>query len=197
MKKLLRFLGTAGIVGIVVIVILVCVFFLGGSTEPTNKNTITDWGFENIGELNTEEFYYTTVEKYEGSPAKLFGVEIPFVKTHFLYQISGYVKAGLNFEEIDVKVNDTAMEVIVTLPEISITDSSLDMNSVEVFDESKNIFKPVTVEQVTASLQAIEDEAIKNAIEKGMLTRAEENAKVLIEGMMGMAIPEGYTLIIQ
>lgn len=156
----------------------------------TDNNTITDWGFEDIGVLNTAEFYFTTVEQHEGSPAKLFGVQVPFVKSHFLYQIDGYVKAGLNFGEIKVKVLDAEYKVIVTLPEITITDSKLDNKSIKVFDESKNIFRQISVTEVTASLDEVEEEAKENAIEKGLLKNAEDNAKSLITGMITRVLPE-------
>ena len=58
-------------------------------------------------------------------PRPLFGFDIPFTKSKYIYSCDGIVKAGLDFSQIEVTVNDDANIAAVKLPEIKVLDVTM------------------------------------------------------------------------
>ena len=51
----------------------------------------------------------------------------------------------------------------------------------EIYDESKNIFTPLTLERINDSLSALEEEVRNKAISNGIEEAARTNAKNLLQ----------------
>lgn len=154
-------------------------------------------GLEEIGTLNTAEYYFTHVSKYEDS-VEFLGCEVPFSESSFVYSYDGRICAGVDFSEIAVEVDEESRTITVTLPPVMITSFEIDTDSFTLYDESESLINQISVEAMADSISEIELDEREKAVDKGLLETAEENAKVLIENFMdGLYEANSYTVVIQ
>lgn len=175
--------------------VLLVIFAAAGSQAVfSTKGRTTQLGLKNIGELATQVGYYTNVEMIENS-RDLWGWEVPFTQSKYIFSYDGVIKAGLDFSAIEVKVNEIAKAVQVELPDMIVLSNEIDEGSLEVYDESRNIFTPLTLDAVNAAHEELKAEAEETAIENGLLDNAEDNAKIILQGMLaGMFDLSEYTV---
>ena len=133
-------------------------------TEKTITGDIIKAGLSDIGELATEEYYYTGVESFDSSKS-IKGFDIPFTTTRFIYSYDGVIKAGIDFEEIEVEKDDLKKLIVVTLPQSRILSSEIDHDSFKLYDEKQS--SGFMTSSDTMTLPEI-DAALKKA---GFLTR--------------------------
>lgn len=140
---------------------------------------------QDIGELATVEYLYTDAGKFE-DPAKLFGKEVPFSFTtkSFIAKWDGTIKAGVKVDEIIVEVNDANKEILVSIPKAEILSHEIEDDSIETLDEKDGLFNPVKVEDVREFDVISKDAMEQRAIENGLLEKAQENAKNIIEKLI-------------
>lgn len=113
----------------------------GLSVNSVATSRIIRLGLNDIGELTTQAGYFTNVQKISGS-RELYGITIPFTTSKYIFSYDGIVKAGIDFGKIDVSTNPINKVITVKLPEAEIYSLVIDHDSLEIFDESKNIFSP-------------------------------------------------------
>ena len=140
-----------------------------------------------IGELCTAEYDYQHVENYSDSK-KVFKFNVPLTEKSFIYSYCGTITAGCDFADIDVEVDESSREVIVTLPEMKILHNEIDMNSYEKYDETNSIFNPISIDDVQKTNEDMEQTEAENAINKGLLDNAQANAKLLIENIVKASV---------
>ena len=93
------------------------------------------------------------------------------------------VKAGIkDLTKADVSQDEDT--IIIKLPDVEITGIEIDNDSFEKLDESNNIFNPITVEDLNDAQKDLKDKMEAQAIEKGILDIARENAETVISGML-------------
>ena len=168
---------------IVLIFLLVFSVFTGISSVTTVRSRTTDLGFKNIGELATQAGYYTNVQVISGS-RELFGIEIPLTTKKYIFGYDGVIKAGIDFADVSVSVNELSHTITVNMPEIRILSNEIDENSFEIFDETKNIFNTLKVSEINTSLIALKAESEEKAIANGLIDNAKRNAELLISGFL-------------
>ncbi|MBE6995312.1 MAG: DUF4230 domain-containing protein [Ruminococcaceae bacterium] len=148
-----------------------------------------------IGELATIEYLYTDAGKFE-DPQKVFGVNIPFTKKSFVAKWDGIIKAGVTIDKIIVEIKDASKEIIIHMPDAEILSHEIDSTSFETLDEKDGLFNPVKVQDVR-QFDAVSKEAMeRRAIENGILDKALENAKEIIEKLVNNDVvqEQGYTV---
>lgn len=133
-----------------------------------------------IGELATEEYSFTQVETYDSQKERK-GIKIPFTKTSFVYSYDGTIKAGIDFSKVLVTKDDVEKLVVITLPKAEILSTEIDYDSFQVYDEKTSIFNPVSVTDVNDSNADLMDRAVEKALDKGVLKKAEDNAKTVVK----------------
>ena len=157
----------------------------------------THLGFEDIGELATQAAYLTIVEDIDAS-RELFGVKIPFTQTEIIYSYDVAVKAGLDFDQVEWEVNDEAKEIQVTMPEIRVLSSEVDLESFKLYHENWSSFRPIRTEEFNAAAQAMKVEAQNRAVENGLLDNAQENAERVIQGFIHQNFdPQEYKIVFE
>lgn len=138
---------------------------------------------KDIGELATIEYMYTNAAKFE-NPKKVFGVDVPFTTKSFIAMWDGVIKAGILIDEVGVEIDDRAKEIVILMPEAKILSHDIDRENVKTLDEKDGFFNPVKVEDVREFDAVCEAEMEKRAIENGVLEKALENAKGIIEKLV-------------
>ena len=188
------------IAAILILACIAAVVFIGLKIAGKDSKAVlatTKFGFEDIGEFAAEEYYFTKVESYEGDPLMLFGKAIPFTTSKIIYSVDGYVKAGCDFSEIKIDQNKSKKKVTIDLPEMKILDVKADLNTIKIFDERNCIFNPLDGAETFASATEIENEAKADALNSGILIKAKNNIKTMLESIVRQSVGDEYEIIIK
>lgn len=180
------------------VVILICITIIAAMLIQTRKNQVESrniaFGLKDMGELVTQAGYFTNVQS-STSTRQLFGMDIPFTTSKYIYSYDGVVKAGLDFSKIEVRVDDANRVVTVLLPEIEILDVNIDNNSLKIYDESQSIFTPLHIADVNEAQIELKEQVRQTAIDNGILEEAEKNARTIIGGFLsGTMDVKNYTI---
>ncbi|MBO4902343.1 MAG: DUF4230 domain-containing protein [Lachnospiraceae bacterium] len=195
MKKMIKLAGPV----ILVVLMIVAAFYVSNRLERNTsvskqENTFTQTekvitgdiikaGLADIGELATEEYYYTGVESFDSSKSYK-GFNIPLTTTRFIYSYDGVIKAGIDFTAIEVEKDDLKKLIVVKLPKSKILSSEIDENSFKLYDEKQSIFNPLSVSDVNDTIKDLKAKAEADAEKKGVLERADKNAVKMIKQLL-------------
>ena len=194
MKSLLKKHFLAPFLIVLAVIVVLIAGILGFRALTSSNSKATKLGFENIGELATQVAYCTEVNVTEASQ-NLWGIEIPFTQSKIIYSYNVEVKAGLNFEDITWSVDETNSIIRVNLPEIRILDSSIILDSFQLYHEDESIFRPITLEENNEALKQLELKAENTAVSNGLLENARLNAETILTGFFANEYdPKIYTI---
>ncbi len=144
-------------------------------SEPKITDSSLYSQLNEISELSVLEYRYSKVGKFENS-LTLNGWEIPLTQKSFLLTYSGSLKVGIDMK--DVNINIKGKTIYITLPEVTIIANTIDEKSIEVYDETHNIFNPISISDykafATQQKNKVEEEAIENGIFNEAATKAEQ-----------------------
>lgn len=184
--KILDILGkTKKAIGGIIAILIVCalIFFAGtrfanNSDEPEITSTGITQQLQDIEELATLSYNYTKVGKFSNS-LQFNGWDIPLTQKSFLITYDGQLKAGIKMDKIKVDVSNN--NITVSIPDIEILSNEIDESSIEVYDESRNIFNPISVNDyatfATSQKEAVEAEAIENGLLSEAATKTQDTIK--------------------
>ena len=183
---------------ICLVIILICITIIAGMLVQTRKNKVESrtvaFGLKDMGELVTQVGYFTNVQSNKNN-RHLFGIDIPFTTSKYIYSYDGTVKVGLDFSKLEVVVDDTNKIVTVKLPEVSIFDVNIDNESLKIYDESQSIFTPLHITDVNDAQIELKEEVRQTALDNGILEEATRNAKTLISGFLSGTLDlKDYTI---
>ena len=168
---------------IIAIVIIALVFFFVGKLwpsgeEPTKMTSdLLSQQIQNISELAVVEYNYTNMGKFENQ-LDFYGWAVPLTKKSFIISYDGQIKAGVDMTQMAADIKDN--KIVMTLPMPRILSHEIDMESLKVFDESHNIFNPISItdyQQFSLDQQAA---AEQKAIDDGLLEAAREKTEIVI-----------------
>ena len=188
--------------GVIVCVILILVAFAGGfilgrnnpgflrRTDPKLVQEEIEESLSAIGEFATYQYRYTNTASQENN-LKIEGWDIPLTKKYFVIRYDGIIKAGIKVSDIKIVVNDRT--IIVDLPYSTILSHEIDEHSLEVLDETKNIFNPIQIEDYNTFQIAQKSLCERTALKKGLLTLADDNARAVVRALIErLDITDGY-----
>ncbi len=170
-------------------------FSLVKEQESVVLETVQD-GLKAMGELVTEEYAFTEVITYSNLK-QFLGIDLPWTETNYIASYDGVVRAGIDFAAVKVTVEprDDGEHLTVTLPKAEIQSTEIDPDSFILYSEKTGLGNPLSASDFNQSLTELEHDAQKNAIEKGVLDRADEQARLLIERFIqSVLIEDTYTL---
>ena len=161
--------------------------------KEISAETIED-GLRDIGLLVTQEYYFTDVISFS-SVKKLFHLEVGFTESSYLATYEGVVTAGIDFGKIRVVKDDDAGRILVTLPAPEVLNVDVDPGSFELYSEKTGFGNPLSVEDFNDSLVTLENTVRDKAVDKGLLRRADENARVVVRNFIaGLTDATRYTV---
>ena len=158
----------------VVIIVLLAVSMSSKKSEPEiiSKSTLED--IINVSDLSTFEAVYNGIAKVtdEDNPEKV----------NYYASYDAKVKAGIDFEKVDITVNTDEKIITVMLPEIKITDVNVDITSLDyIFENEKANTETVSEE---AYKKCIEDVTSESNSEDAIYELAEQNARNIVEALI-------------
>lgn len=179
---------------------LAAAFFFGAvtsrqQTQPQITTDLIGQRLANVQELSTVAYFYTNMGRFENQ-LDFYGWAVPLTRKSFIVSYDGTIKAGVNLADLTVQVSDTA--VTVTLPPATILSHEIPEDSIEIFDETHNIFNPIEISDYTGFTRDQKAEVETRAIENGLLVEAAQRAQTAVENLLAqMPGMDAYTLTIK
>lgn len=168
----------------IIIIILAAIFFRKVSLDrQTNllSSTIEEQ-VSNIVELSTVKYNYTNIVEYDDT-IQFKNINLPFTNKKFIVKYSGYIKAGIDLDtvEIDVKNRDT---IDISMNKAKIFENVISEEDVYFYDEKDSMFNKLNFEDLYTVLIEEKEKMKEEVIKKGILNDAEKNGKEIIESML-------------
>ena len=192
--KILDTLGKSkkAIGGVIAIIVLVIAIFFAGVhyASGSNNDKITSTTIKNqlteINELALYSYDYSKVGKFSNK-LSFNGWKIPLTQKNFIITYNGSIKAGIDLKQAKISIDNDQLNI--TLPAAKILSHEIDEKSIEVYDESSNIFNQISINDyksfATKEKKKNEKEAISNGILEKSKTKAEQTLTTYLQ-----AIPE-------
>lgn len=175
---------------IIVIVVIAVVFFFVGKVWPSDEeptaitSDLLSQQIQGISELASVEYNYTNMGKYENQ-ATFYGWKVPFTTKSFILSYDGKIKAGIDMSLVEVHMS--GKNINISIPEAKILSHEIDEKSIEVFDETKNIFNQISITDYNQFAIDQKESMENKAKEKGLLeeaqNKAQETIKTFVESM--------------
>ena len=134
-----------------------------------------------IQELALIKYNYSGVIGYKDF-VKILKINVPLTEKSFLLKYNGYIKAGVDFENMKVEVS--GKDVHISLPRARILDTLIDEKSIKVYNESMNAFNPLTIADYNKAIVKEKDTMVNDAISQGILKDATKQAEVVLTSIM-------------
>lgn len=159
------------------------------------------FAFEDIATLSLQEYNYKNVAVYESEKLK-FIFNVPFTSKKFMFVYEGSVEAGIkDASQIKYSRYDKDKTFIVQAPSVEVLDSTIDTENVEVYDQSFNPLRQISVEDVTKALSGEASKAAQEAINDGILVKAQRQLdrqiEMYVESVIENSDFEGYDVQIR
>ena len=161
-------------------------FFANKQTEPEISSTLIQNRIEQASDLVTTKYHYAKVGKFENS-LSLNGWSIPLTNKNFILTFEGEIQLGTDLSKAEVEIKDSTIHVTVDKP--TIISNSIDESSIEVYDETKNIFNPISVNDYKKFAVEQKETALSEAKKKGLMKTAQENTKKSVKKIISV-IPD-------
>lgn len=162
------------------------IFFANKQTEPEITSTLIQNRIEQASDLVTTKYHYTKVGKFENS-LNLNGWSIPLTNKYFILTFEGEIQLGTDLSKANIEISDSTIHVTVDKP--TVISNSIDESSIEVYDETKNIFNPISVSDYKAFAVEQKEKALSEAKEKGLMKTAQKNTEKSIKQIISI-IPD-------
>lgn len=177
---------------ITAIAVILLVFQLGKSSDdkvevitvPTLEKII------NVSELSTFTAVYNGIAevKNEKKPDQ----------TDYYVSYAARVKAGIDFEKIDISIDDTSKVIEVKIPDVHITDINVDISSMDFIFYNKKVDEATITSQAYKACEVDVENESKN--QDAILELAHQNAVNIITALISPIIEQldaGYTLLVE
>jgi len=156
-----------------------------------NSTVITE-RLSKISELSTVKYNYTNVLALKDSK-KFKDFSIPFTEKSFLIKYSGYIKAGVDFKDLDVVVNEK--KVTITLKKAEIFDHVINNEDLFVYDEKSSMFNKLSMQDMIDEISNEKSKIEADLVKTGFLDEATANTKLLLEGILSDMSFENITIV--
>lgn len=173
-------------VSLLIIAIVAGTWLLSGfrtTNEKIANSTNVANELKRISELATYKNTYTDIIFIKDSK-KIQEVTIPFTTKTLLIKYSGYVKAGVNLEDAKIDVNSEEKKIDLKLKKAKVLDNVIDTDNVTVLDEKSALFNKIQGQEIINELNKNKGQVVDKLIKNGFLKKANENTKILLEGIL-------------
>ena len=173
------------IIGLVIAVIIVLFISYNKISLERNTNLLSSKVEENIiklVELSTVKYNYTNIVEYKDN-IQLKGLNLPLTNKNFIVKYSGYIKAGIDLETIDIKIGDRNT-IEVDLDKAKIIENVISEEDVYFFNEKDSIFNKLKFDDLYSVLIEEKEKMENEVLEKGLLNDAEKNGEEIIKSLL-------------
>ena len=162
------------IIAIIVTALMIKIKIFNKKSEPTIISKATLEKVINVSDLSTFEAIYNGV-------AAVANEENP-ENIDYYVSYEAKVKAGIDFELVEVEVNETDKVITVTLPEVKITDVDVDIASLDyIFMNNKANTQTVSAQAYKKCIKDVTKES--NSTDE-IYESARQNARNIVEALI-------------
>lgn len=154
------------------------------------------FGFKKFKQVKTEKLHATVsktiVQSAELCLYKMNYTDIIIVKkslamglakSYSIVKYSGIIRAGIkNIDDIKFTISDDYKTVTLTIPPTELLGN--DIVTQTVFDEHKNIFVPISTQEIFDEIETAKDEAAQEILAEGFLDDADKRAVSYIANLI-------------
>lgn len=180
----MRMIQAALLVAAVVVVFAAGAVWSRTGSATTVTSDLISQRIRAVSEFATVEYHYTNMGKFENQ-VDFYGWKVPLTRKRFIVSYDGVIKAGIDAEHVAVKVHGKT--VTVTLPAAQVLSHEIDDGSLQIFDETTNIFNPLKISDYTGFAADQKSAVESKAIENGLLTEAADKARDAVLRLLGLA----------
>ena len=153
-------------------------------TVPVITRTSLDQKIESLSELVTKKYWYRNATAREEAKEWLWGTAMPFSDIRFVALYDGYITVSIDLKEVKFNVNQQTKTITVTMPKSKIFDHNIPQETINVLEVKNNLFNSVSFNDYNRFISGEKVVMEEVAIEHGILTEAEEEAKKIIEAFL-------------
>lgn len=104
-------------------------------------------------------------------------------KSYAIIKYTGIIRIGIpDITQSDFDIFNEGKSLRIKIPDAEVLGN--DIESQEVYDESHNIFIPITLDEVFTELEKSKMDTLEELLDEGILQEARENAKRVIQQVM-------------
>jgi len=184
------FQNTISRVASIVIILAIISFgvFLVFNNEEEIDSSYIIAKLENSSELTTVKLNYTGMTEYKDSGIKIIN------RSDFVMVYDATARVGIDVKEIKVEVDNIKNIVWLTIPKARILDVKVDAGNIKYFDEKFALFNVDSKEDANKAIYLAEQGAILELIDMGVLDMANNQAEILLRGLLQDVIPKNYEI---
>ena len=166
---------------LIVAIVLAFFLFKKSNKQPRYDSSAIMEKIAYVKELSLVKYNYSGVISYSDY-MKFMNLQVPLTEKTFLIRYNGYVKAGIDVSQSSVSVSGKNVKVI--LPKPTIQETVIDEKTIQVFDESMNIFNPTKVADYQKAIIGEKNKIMQDALGKGILTESSDQAHKFITSLL-------------
>ena len=166
---------------LIVAIVLAFFLFKKSNKQPRYDSSAIMEKIAYVKELSLVKYNYSGVISYSDY-MKFMNLQVPLTEKKFMIRYSGYVKAGIDVSQASVFVSGINVKVI--LPKPTIQETVIDEKTIQVFDESMNIFNPTKVADYQKAIVGEKNKIMQDALGKGILTESSDQAHKFITSLL-------------
>jgi hypothetical protein len=151
------------------------------NNEQDISSTLITERLSKISELSTIKYNYSNILALKNTK-KFKNFSIPFTEKSFFIKYSGYIKAGVDLKDLAVVVNEK--DVTITLKKSKILDHAINNEDFFVYDEKSSMFNKLSMQDIINEVSNEKNVIETNLFKKGFLDEANNNAKLLLQGIL-------------
>lgn len=167
-------------------------------SAPAITSSLLKEELQYVRDLVTVEYRYTNADKAEFPGHTIFGQSVPFTGKSFIVSYDGVIKYGVDLGAVEIRVNDVARTVTVTVPPSKLVSHEMPEASFKALDEKNGLFNRIHIDDVTEFRRTQKAAMEAKAVQLGLPRQAQERSGAAIEALLN-TVPgmEDYTLKIQ
>lgn len=143
---------------------------------------------EKSSELTTSKLTYDGFNWYKDTGISLIN------RGDFMMVYTATARAGIDISKVKITTEYITKTIVISLPKAEILDIKVDPGSIKYYDEKFALFNFDKKEDANDAQKSAEEKARTDLENFGILKSADEQAEVLIKGLIQDMIPKGYSL---
>ena len=168
---------------IIIILVLIIILLFGGYAVFAKKFTAkTETNIAIVmnqlslcQELVTAKYRYSDIISIKKTKA--------LSKSLSIIKYSGIIRIGVaDITKSDFDIYNNGKGLRIKLPDVEILGNEI--VSQEVFDETRSIFVPITLDEVFTEIEKAKDKTLEELVDEGVLDEARDNAAKVIQQIM-------------
>lgn len=164
------------------------------NNHVTISAQIIEDGLRDMSFLLTSKYFFSEVIQHSENMDSFFSW---LNGAQFIATIDGEILAGVDCSQITIDKDDSDMVIFVTLPCAITLEPILDHSSFNMILEKNGFANKIDGIDYNNAMQAVQTAAHQKALDRGILTAANDNAQNLIEKFIRSLVGTDYSIFFE